>query len=269
MSSLLYHALRKTKIKHILLLALFLSPLYWLRIHVVEAPSLQGPAQIAIGLDANSTLFSLSEKVSSYYHLLSPTADIPLNTSLKANISTPAWVTADITTSKKVAAIVETRRSGNIVPLVLHFATVLGPDWPVVIYTDAENFGSFSSSAALTRFQKAGRIVLRPLANGVYFPSWDSVTTFLTNRWLWDDLAPAENILLFQSDSILCSNSVRSVEEFFEWDFIGAPIDPSRAAPGYNGGLSLRKRKTVLRVLEEWKDPQEKRHPEDQWYYKQ
>jgi hypothetical protein len=26
--------------------------------------------------------------------------------------------------------IIETRRSGGIVPLVLHFSAVLGPDWP-------------------------------------------------------------------------------------------------------------------------------------------
>jgi len=42
----------------------------------------------------------------------------------------------------------------------------------------------------------------------------------------WEGLAPAENILYFQRDSILCSNSVRSVEDFFEFDFVGAPVDP-------------------------------------------
>lgn len=156
-----------------------------------------------------------------------------------------------------------TRRSEDIVPLVLHFPTVLGPDWPVVIYTDAENFGTFSSSAAVSRFQKAGRIVLRPLADGDYFPNWDSVTKFLTNKRLWNDLAPAEHVLLFQSDSVLCSNSVRSVEKFLHWDFIGAPIVPERGI-GYNRGLSVKKRLTFLRVFDEWKGE----HPEDQWYYK-
>src|SRR5207244_4220455 len=111
------------------------------------------------------------------------------------------------------------------------------------------NFGSFSTSHALMRYVKAGRIVVRSLADGVYFPSWDSVSEFLTEKWMWENLAPAEHILIFQGDSIICANSVRSVEDFFEWDLIGAPIVPEYGV-GYNGGLSLRKRTTMLRVLD-------------------
>ncbi|PQE07194.1 hypothetical protein CJF31_00004862 [Rutstroemia sp. NJR-2017a BVV2] len=174
--------------------------------------------------------------------------------------------TANITTSDKVAVIIETRRSGNIVPLILHFSAVLGPTWPVIIYTPAENFGSFSTSAALLRHQRSGRIIVRPLAEGVYFWNWNSVSAFLTTRWLWDDLAPAEHILMFQSDSMLCANAARSVEEFFEYDFIGAPIDPQYGV-GYNGGLSMRSRKTTLRVLEEFDWSKGTRWAEDQWFY--
>ncbi len=146
---------------------------------------------------------------------------------------------------------------------MLHFSAVLGPDWPVIIYTSAENFGSFSTSRALLRHQAAGRIVIRALPEGLYFPNWDSVSSFLTTPWLWEDLAPAEHILVFQSDSVLCSNSVRSVEDFFKYDLVGAPIAPE-LGQGYNGGLSLRKRSTMLRVLGEftWEGG-----PEDQWYF--
>lgn len=179
----------------------------------------------------------------------------------------PSIVTANISTSNKAAVIIETRQSGNIVPIVLHFAAVLGPDWPVVIYTSAENFGTFSTSHALLRYQKAGRIVIRSLAEGVWFPNWDSVSWFLTRKMMWEDLAPAEHILIFQSDAIICSNSVRSVEDFFEWDLIGAPI-ASNWGEGYNGGLSLRKRSTSLRAIEkfEWTKYGGMR-AEDQWYY--
>jgi hypothetical protein len=175
--------------------------------------------------------------------------------------------TPNITTSDKVAVIVETRRSGNIIPLILHFSAVLGPTWPVIIYTSAENFGSFSTSAALLRHQRSGRIIVRPLAEGIYFWNWDSVSVFLTTRWLWEDLAPADHILMFQSDSMLCANAARSVEEFFEYDLIGAPIDPHWGT-GYNGGLSMRSRKTILRVLDEWDwSKEEGRLAEDQWFY--
>lgn len=198
----------------------------------------------------------------------------PLKTSLLHNplnplgsTELPQAIAANVSTSSKVAVIIETRRSGNIVPLILHFSAVLGPTWPLVIYTSAENFGSFSTSAALLRHQRSGRIVVRSLSEGVWFKNWDSVSAFLTSHWLWEDLAPAENILLFQSDSVLCSNAVRSVDDFFDYDLIGAPIDP-RWGVGYNGGLSLRKRATVLRVLDEWSwATKPVPYPEDQWFY--
>lgn len=186
-------------------------------------------------------------------------------------ISNPAALDPNIflnvSKSTKVAVIVETRSSGYIVPLILHFHAVLGHAWPLIIYSEAENFGSFSTSAAFVRLQKSGRITVRPLADGVYFPNWGSVSGFLTDPWLWNDLAPAEHILIFQADSILCSNSVRSVDDFLQYDMIGAPINP-RYGHGYNGGLSLRKRSTIMRVLKEFEHtPKSKPHAEDQWYY--
>jgi hypothetical protein len=219
------------------------------------------PRATAPTTKANSSSFSLSGKVHDVYASLTSGKDSP-----KVDNSV-SGVTANISTSSKVAVIVETRQSGGIIPLILHFATVLGPDWPVVIYTPAENFGSFSTSHALNRYIKAGRVVLRPLADGVYFPSWDSVSEFLTNKWMWEDLTPAEHILIFQGDSIICANSVRSVEDFFEWDLIGAPIVPKYGV-GYNGGLSLRKRTTMLRVLDKfnWHEAKGMR-AEDQWFY--
>ena len=191
------------------------------------------------------------------------------NTSLSDTLDlTSGNSSANISTSIKVAVIIETRRSGNIIPLILHFSAVLGPTWPVLIYTPAENFGSFSTSAALLRHQQSGRIVVRPLEGGVWFPNWDSVSSFLTSSWLWENLAPAEHILVFQSDSMLCSNAVRSVDEFFEWDFIGAPIDPKWGV-GYNGGLSLRRRSTVLKILEEFEYKSKLRtRAEDQWFFR-
>jgi len=80
-------------------------------------------------------------------------------------------------------------------------------------------------------------------------------------------MAPAKHLLMFQSDSMLCSNAARSVDDFFEYDFIGAPI-AEHLGEGMNGGLSLRKRETMLRILDEWDWEKDKgRGFEDRWYY--
>lgn len=68
---------------------------------------------------------------------------------------------------------------------------------------------------------------------------------FLSERWLWEDLEPAEHVLLFQSGNVLCANAVRSVDEFFKW------------------GPSLRKRSRVLDELAYMPDDA----TEGQWYY--
>jgi hypothetical protein len=91
----------------------------------------------------------------------------------------------------------------------------------------------------------------------------------MTQAWLWEDLAPAEHILIFQSDSMLCANAARSVDDFFEFDFVGAPIRKN-LGKGYNGGLSLRKRSTILKILDQWdweKTKKQNDRFEDQWFY--
>ncbi|KAE8450314.1 hypothetical protein EG329_006742 [Mollisiaceae sp. DMI_Dod_QoI] len=245
-------------------------PTLWLLIVIVflgteyRKHSHMGTASTANSTDTlgniTSSIADTIKSIPDYYDLLT-------GTDKDAKKGNNTIQTADVSTSIKAAVIIETRRSAAIIPLVLHFSAVLGPDWPIIIYTSAENFGSFSTSEALLRQQTAGRVVVRALPDGLYFPNWDSVSNFLTTPWLWRDLAPAEHLLIFQGDSVLCSNSVRSVEDFFEWDLIGAPISPQWGA-GYNGGLSLRRRSTMLRVLQEYdwtKIPHPR--PEDQWYY--
>ncbi|KAI9746431.1 MAG: hypothetical protein M1818_000144 [Claussenomyces sp. TS43310] len=167
----------------------------------------------------------------------------------------------------RVAIIIEDRPNTNLIPLILHFGTVLGPSWPLIIYTSQENVASFASSAALSRHLRTGAIAIRTLPSTVLFTNSDSVSRFLTQSWIWEDLAPAKHVLLFQSDSMLCANAVRSVEDFFTYDFVGAPI-ASHLGKGMNGGLSLRKRETLLRILEEWNWETDKGSRfEDRWYY--
>jgi hypothetical protein len=169
----------------------------------------------------------------------------------------------------KAAVIIETRFRTNLVPLILHFGSVLGPTWPILIYTSAEAVGQFSTSAALARYLRTGIIQVRILPQTTLFTNSDSVNAFMTQKWIWEDLAPAEHILIFQSDSMLCANAARSVEDYFHYDLVGAPIAKD-LGKGYNGGLSLRKRSTILRILDTWDWEKTKKDGdrfEDQWFY--
>jgi Protein of unknown function (DUF5672) len=39
----------------------------------------------------------------------------------------------------------------------------------------------------------------------------------------------SDNVLLFQTDTRLCSNSARSIHDFIKYDYIGAPWRPEHA----------------------------------------
>jgi len=189
-------------------------------------------------------------------------------TSPKPGTIVPATTLTTLNTTK-AAVIIETRFRTNLIPLILHFSTVLGPTWPILIYTSAESVGLFSASAALSRYLHSGLIQIRILPQSVLFTNSDSVNAFMTKPWLWESLAPAEHVLVFQSDSMLCANAARSVEDFFGFDFVGAPIAEG-LGKGYNGGLSLRKRSSIMRILGEWNWEETKKEGdrfEDQWFF--
>ncbi|KAM3080964.1 hypothetical protein ACMFMG_004923 [Clarireedia jacksonii] len=169
----------------------------------------------------------------------------------------------------KAAMIIEDAYRPEVVPLILHFSSVLGSAWPIIVYTSIESVPSFSSSAALSRYIVPGLIQVRTLPQSVLFTDLKTRNKFMTDSWIWESLAPAEYILLFHSDSMLCANAARSVEDFFQYDLVGLPVQDQ----GHRGGLSLRKRSSILRVLENWEFEDEKPRKEgeeiseDQWFH--
>jgi hypothetical protein len=71
-----------------------------------------------------------------------------------------------------------------------------------------------------------------------------------TDIHLYRDLvAPAEHLLIFQPDSIFCASAPKTINDFLEYDWIGAPWSKT-AQYGGNGGLSLRRVSKIVNVLE-------------------
>ncbi|KAH8160962.1 hypothetical protein CIB48_g7283 [Xylaria polymorpha] len=174
----------------------------------------------------------------------------------------------------RVAAIIEDRPLGNLIPVILHFHSVLGPEWPVILYTTPQTSAFLLHSAPFSRAVVTSEIEIRHLPRATTFDSHASVSGFLTAPFLWTDLAPYAKVLLFQADSILCAGAPAHVDGFLEYDLLGAPID-ARFGAGFNGGLSLRNRELVLRVIERWDFAADSAAPdappewkfEDQWLF--
>lgn len=133
----------------------------------------------------------------------------------------------------------------------MHFHSVLGPEWPIILYTSEQTAAVLLRSAPFSRAVASSEVEIRYLPANTTFDSHASVSAFLTSPFLWTDLAPYLKILLFQADSMLCSAAPGRVDDFMDYDLVGAPID-ARLGGGFDGGLSLRNRELVLRVLERW-----------------
>ena len=76
------------------------------------------------------------------------------------------------------------------------------------------------------------------------------LSALLTSKTMWDPFPDVENILFFQLDSIICSNSNRTVDDFLHYDWIGAPWPWLPQIRGGNGGFSLRRKSRMLRCLQ-------------------
>ncbi|KAL8764073.1 MAG: hypothetical protein Q9184_000284 [Pyrenodesmia sp. 2 TL-2023] len=164
----------------------------------------------------------------------------------------------------KIAAIIETRPLANLIPLISVFASVLGPDWTFRIVHGMDNIELLSKSPLIQRLINSSHLKLIQLPQEVNLTTFTGVNHFYTNPWLWINLAPAEKVLIFQADAMLCANSLRTVDEFVEYDFIGAPLNVTGGL-SYNGGLSLRNRGMMLRISSSATHPIGGQF-EDQWF---
>jgi len=146
----------------------------------------------------------------------------------------------------KVAVILEDRNLTHLMPLMMHFSSVLGPTWPIVLFTSHN--ATLSTSAPFKRAVADSRILIKYIPEGTKLKTSHAVSSFLTRPWFWEQLAPSKHVLLFQADSILCANSPIRVDDFLEYDMVGAPIG-AFWGEGFNGGLSLRNRNMILDIL--------------------
>ncbi|KAK4639058.1 hypothetical protein QC761_701990 [Podospora bellae-mahoneyi] len=166
--------------------------------------------------------------------------------------------------ASKVALLIENRPDPILAPLMLHFMGVVPPDWRFRFMGSYESVAHINKSSAIRSQVAAGKLDLTYIPSNMTTGSQEEISRFLTNRWLYEVvLQPAEWLLVFQTDSILCANSRRNLNEFLEYDWVGAPWSLN-ARYGGNGGLSLRRVSAIVEVLKHQtrKDGSE---PEDVW----
>lgn len=149
----------------------------------------------------------------------------------------------------KVALLIENRVNPILAPLMLHFISVVPPDWRFRFMGSVESVEHLNKSVAIREQVNIGKLDLTYIPSNMSVSSQEEISRFLTTMWLYETvLAPAEWLLIFQTDSILCANSQLNLNDFLDYDWIGAPWNPGSRFGG-NGGLSVRRVSAILDVL--------------------
>jgi hypothetical protein len=72
----------------------------------------------------------------------------------------------------------------------------------------------------------------------------------MKSNWLWESVI-AENVLFFSGNGALCANSKQRIQDFFDYDYVGAPWYQHEGNGGDGSTHSFRHRSAMLQILKE------------------
>jgi hypothetical protein len=168
-----------------------------------------------------------------------------------------------------VAAVIELDRECiGMAATVINILGLLPRTWIVQLFHGKQNKQSFMDNHLLMDLMTEGRLVMTEVSwsvanKGLPFhrKDRDKYNRLMTSERIWEEMI-ADKILIFQADTRLCSNSRRSIRDFLEYDYVGAPWQPRHALKLNaentrlnggdnmlrvgNGGLSLRSRSAMI-----------------------
>ncbi len=124
----------------------------------------------------------------------------------------------------KVVLVVEARPLPQLVPQMLHMVSVVPPDWRFVFIGSEKSVVSIGRAYAIKHQQVIGKLDLMVLPEPWEIDTKEKVFRILTDIRFYDEFLPGvEYILKYESDSILCANSARSLNDWLDWSWAGAP----------------------------------------------
>ncbi|EWC47200.1 hypothetical protein DRE_03319 [Drechslerella stenobrocha 248] len=149
----------------------------------------------------------------------------------------------------KVALLIEDRPLGQLAPLTLHMINVVPPDWTFRFYGSKESINHLNHSLPIQMWERLGKLTMELVPSNLTLHGQQELSKTFTNLWFYETLlAPAEYLLVFQTDSIMCANSGMNLNDWLHYDWVGAPW-VKNAQSGGNGGLSLRRVKPIIELL--------------------
>lgn len=189
----------------------------------------------------------------------------PIQKSTPVEVTTTTPTTISPYDPSKLALLVETRPLPHLPALFAHMSSIIPPEWTFLFLGSNISIPFLRTSPTIARLESTGRMRLDFIPSNYSLTSRETISQMFTDLHLYETiLSPAEHLLVFQPDSIFCANAPTTLNDFLDWDWIGAPWSVD-ATHGGNGGLGLRKVSKILEVLKKEKRQDGDGQLEDLW----
>jgi len=142
---------------------------------------------------------------------------------------------------KYTAVIVEPREHAALEYVLNNYNEHLSDEWQFILYHGNKN-KEYAEKICNDIF-KPGRMTLLNL--NVDNLTINDYNQLLYTKSFWESI-PTEIILIFQTDSIICSKHKDLINSFLKYDYVGAPWVNRNVG---NGGLSLRNKSKMIEIL--------------------
>ena len=142
------------------------------------------------------------------------------------------------------AVIIEPRQHKALELVLQNFTRNLDDRWHIIVChgMDNEDFVKHIVHHTLSHELHRIKLIKLPVSN-LTIPEY--------NRILYDtsfyDIISTDLFLLFQTDTLICDKYRDKIYEFVAYDYVGAPW--ANGGQVGNGGLSLRRKQTMLDIL--------------------
>ncbi len=157
--------------------------------------------------------------------------------------------------------IVEPRKHPALKLVVLNALTKLPNNWEIVVVHGLDNRIWIKQWVDLLTEEQKKRIRLHQIPHKNL--TINQYSRVMTSREIWN-LPKYENVLVFQTDSLILNGSPHKLKDFMSYTFVGAPWPCARPIDKIgNGGFSFRKKSACLDAIRNCKF---NRHPEDYFF---
>ena len=145
------------------------------------------------------------------------------------------------------AIIVEPRKHAAMEFVLNNFLENLDLNWNIKIYHGIEN-KLWLEDLLVSKFSSHHSRISQENLGVVNLATSQEYSKILTTRSFIESI-PTETFLVFQTDSMINKKYKHLIYKFIDCDYVGAPWPWAHLHVG-NGGLSLRKRSTMLLILD-------------------